>query len=186
MTGIYENGHRIKKIVLDGEQAFPASIEDLLVGKGTLIYAPNPNDNYPFTFPDGQIEVRIRTGFPGNEDGSVEYTEALEENCKSLGLMVLGYFLPFADQKNVSCISNIGLNIYGQVKDLSDAGSNESIIYTISEATFDNVESLAQCFGTSEVLDNLYFKSFEQFFKFAGKIPALLGGSLNIGFYARQ
>ncbi len=185
--GIYKDGKRIKNILLEGEEVFPTSIVELLNGKGSIINGANPYNSSSYTLTgEAQYELKIRTGFPGNDDGSIEYQEALKANAISLTFKLLESFLPFINKENEHCIANIATTLYSGFENMTKSGNIAAFFATACFAANDERETLISCFGPDKALNGKYFKLLGKAFTFFDKGASLIGESLNIGFFLRQ
>jgi hypothetical protein len=92
VIGIYKDGSRIKKLVVDGVQYVPTSVSEVFNGYGGTSADPV---QYPFTFVgDGGYEIKLRTGKPGAGDGTAEHSEAFYENLGLISFNVMSTFYP--------------------------------------------------------------------------------------------
>ncbi len=182
-VGIYKDGQRIWNSTLKGEPVFPTSILEFKEGKGSSLSGASLY-SISYTLPDvGDYYFQIRTGLPLTNHGSLEYQEASKQNAINLTLTMLNMFLPFVKKgyTALECIQELTIMMYTYIQNVDISSNTSSIAYTFYTAVADLDET---CLGGN--FNNKYFRLLGKAFGYFDRVSALIGGSMNLGFYARQ
>lgn len=186
VAGIYKDDKKLESIELEGEKFFPSSLLDVINGSGTLLGGASTH-GWPFVLQgDGTFKIKIRTGLPGSNDGSEEFKRAQYLNAKNLTIYMLESFIPFIDKQKASCIENIVLAARNQINNAASVENTWALFYVVVNTLSDDVDNISSCLGVKDISEKKFFKTLGTFFKWADRGSALLGGSINIGYYARQ
>ena len=178
VVGIYQNGARVKKIVVDGLQSFPNSISETLDGYGEITEDPVVQD---FTLGSGNYEIKMRTGRPGADDGSLEHREALLENVALNSYYLLSALMPALEPKGCSkkVILATILNGLSGLTEVHTSKSMGAAIYAGEAAILLSLNEFASNCNTPFNPD--YFKKYLSPWKFIDKAFSLVGGIGNLG-----
>ncbi|MFY7879189.1 MAG: hypothetical protein ACOVP6_03910 [Lacibacter sp.] len=184
VIGVYKDGSRIKKLVVDGLQFVPTSVNETFNGYQGISADPV---QYPFAFEgDGVYEFKVRTGRPTSDDGSVEHNEAFYQNLAWVSYNLMCVLTPAL--KSTSCNkATILTNIIGFLMSAPDILGSRNAYAALHDAyslTFQNLDFIiGDCLKKS---NTNYFSSLSKAFSFIDKAFTVIGTSANITFFSKD
>jgi len=182
VVGIYKDGSRIKKLVVDGVQYVPTSVSEVFNGYGGTSADPV---QYPFTFVgDGGYEIKIRTGKPGSGDGTAEHNEAFYENLGLISFNVMSTFYPLlnANGCNKATITANIISFLMTAPDILGSRSPYAAVHDGLSLVFQNLDfAIGECIKKG---NDSYFKSVAKAFNFIDKAFSVIGNTANITFFS--
>ncbi|WP_431137662.1 hypothetical protein [Psychroserpens mesophilus] len=186
VIGVYDGNTRIEKIVVEGVQIVPNSVNQLNTGEGGSI--GNPID-YNYTLPeeDGDYTFKFRTGKPGSDDGSVEHDEAFYENLGNFSYNLLNTLIPGL---NVStCKTTIINNCNNLIQNATGINGNESIgtiLYTVADITIGSLDSMINNCADVVYLEQGWFHKFLGQWNFINTAFGVISNGANTTIYGVQ
>lgn len=170
VVGIYHGGVRVKKIEVEGVDIFPSSFSEII--NSIQVNVDNPVE-YPYTLSgDEDFDIKVRTGRPGDDDGSTEYNEARWANFTDFGCDAVGAIWP--PSKNTTCkqsiravIKNVVINSWelNQPKTVSEI---PGLLYEVINIAFESEDEIrANCVYFKP--NAKWFYKFQKYFNFLQK-----------------
>jgi hypothetical protein len=185
IIGIYKGTERVKKLTVEGVQIFSSSLADLLTGSGGTF--ENPVDQSFTISSDGDYTFKFRTGKPGEDDGSLEHTEAFYENLGQISIYILSGLLPQLNLNKagaLGCLAEVKLNVINSIFSVISKNTKASfsnLFLTIAEFTVNNMGAFLEGCGSVNVE-----KKFFGFFLDQLKMFSIISSSMNTGVFGAQ
>lgn len=182
VIGIYKDGSRIKKLVVEGVQYVPTSVSEVFNGYGGTSADPV---QYPFSFVgDGGYEIKIRTGKPGAGDGAAENNEAFYENLGHISFNVMSTFYPLLNGSgcNKATITTNLISFFMATPEILGSRTTYAAVHDGLSLVFQNLDfAIGDCIQKG---NDSYFKSIAKAFNFIDKAFSVIGNTANITFFA--
>lgn len=181
VVGIYKGGQRVQYFKIDRVDVAPTSVIDIATNLYNNYISPTDPKSYKFTMTsDGDYQIKIRTGKPGTNDGSLEYKEALIANLTDYAGDFVTTLLPIAPSK--SCFATV-LNTISGLLQASPSIANETsavkLTFIASNTVLQNFASIIGSCNTSFDPNFTFFSKFVPLLALADKVAAIGGGLAN-------
>ncbi|MFC5624078.1 FISUMP domain-containing protein [Algoriphagus winogradskyi] len=178
VIGIYKGSDRVGKVVVEGLKIVPASIQELISGKGEIV--SESGDQQFLVEGEGNFTFKYRTGRPGSSSGA-EHDEAFYENLGQFSYNLLQTLIPVLDPKE-SCKKTVIFNLIGLIHTSTNFNSSTSIseiLYTVRNITMSNVEGLIKNCTLDGFLNIEWFEYMVKNWNFIDKAFAVIANGAN-------
>lgn len=183
VAGVYKDDKPVGlKYVIGGRTLFATSLTEAAQGVfGDGYGIPEP---VLITLPtDGEYQLRIRSGKPGEDDGSIESKMARSHNVHRFLMGILKEIVPFPDGCNVAVMQAIPAMITSLIQKkeiaLSNASSSEvfgAIAFDITGEALGSAEDIFEnCGGDSNTLK--FLKGMGRTFSLIGMAGKVMAGA---------
>jgi len=187
VIGIYKEGQRVKKLVIDGVRFIPTSLTDIVAG--VLGTQATVEETYSL-IGDGSFNIRIRTGLSSGGPVMLEQEEALWENIFMVIVETVKANLPtvLGDKNCTAAVQLAAIDLKDRIKSSIKADMTPlQIFYVASNGALENVASLqAACPAKPAKKISFWVKKAERLLNLATKSLSYIGQTGNLIMLARD
>jgi uncharacterized protein (TIGR02145 family) len=187
VIGIYKEGQRVKKLVIDGVRFIPTSLTDIVAG--VLGTQATVEETYSL-IGDGSFNIRIRTGLSSGGPVMLEQEEALWENIFMVIAETVKANLPtvLGDKNCTAAVQLAAIDLKDRIKSSIKADMTPlQIFYVASNGALENVASLqAACPAKPAKKISFWVKKAERLLNLATKSLSYIGQTGNLIMLARD